>query len=265
MAITSLDGVIAAAMQFAPYTKTATRTSVAAIPFSVFDLAGSPGAGTLAIGNTANGLVHTDATAGYPPIDTFGGGNTGYLAGVDFSNTVACRLILLDCLFSAGAYSFNSNVTLASQPSYSGRVPGGTDFKGTEIWLEAVTTFTGNQSIAVTYTDQDGNTGQTTGTIALGVAPTVGRMTRLPLAAGDSGLSKIESVVSSVASVGTFNVHVMRRLWSGRVAIANGGDKHDLLKTGMPIIFDTSALRVIVQADSTSTGIPELQLELING
>lgn len=265
MTIASLDQLIAAASQRVSYCKTASRASIAAIPFSVFDQAGNPSAGTLAMANTANGIVPTDALAGYPLINAFGGGNTGYLAGVQFGSSVACRFTLFDCLFSAGAYAFNANVTLASQPSYSSRVLGGTDFTNTEIWIETVAAFTGNQSIAVTYTNQDGVAGRTTGTIATGVAPTIGRMLQLPLQAGDSGVQKIESVVSSVATVGTFNVHVMRRLWTGRCRVANDGDAHDMLKTGLVQLFDNSALRIVVNADSTATGIPELQLEIVNG
>lgn len=265
MSITTLDQLIAAPKQKIPYTKTASRTSVAAISFSVFDLAGSPAAGTLAVGNTTTGIVPTDTLVGYPVINTFAGGTTGYLSGVHFASTVASRITIFDCLFSAGAFAFNAAVTLSSQPSYAARVPDGTDFKGTEIWLEAVTAFTGNQSIAVTYTNQDGVAGRTTGTIATGVAPIVGRMLRLPLQAGDTGAQKIESVTSTVSTVGTFNVHVMRRLWTGRVRSANDGDSHDFLKTGLPQVFDTSALRFVVTADSTATGIPDLLLDIASG
>ena len=265
MAITSLDGLIAAPSQRLTYLKTATRATVAAIPFSVFDLAGNPAAGTLAVGNTTTGIVPTDAVAGYPTINAFVGGNTGYLAGVQFGSSVACRIGVFDCLFSAGAFTFNANVTLSTQPSYASRVLGGTDFTNTEIWIEAVTAFTGNQSIAITYTNQNGVAGRTTGTIATGVAPTIGRMLNLPLQAGDTGVQKIESVVSSVSTAGTFNVHVMRRLWQGRVRINNDGDAHDFTKTGMPQIFADSALRFVVYADSTSSGISELQLEIANG
>lgn len=265
MAILSVDDYVAAAKQIAQYFKSASRTSVSGIPFSVFDLAGQPGAGTLAVGNTANGIVPTDAIAGYPEINAFGPGNKGYIGSVQFGSSVACRLSLYDTLFSAGAYAFNANTTLASQPSFSGRVPGGTDYSNTELWLEAATAFTGNQSIAITYSNQGGTTGRSTGTIALGVAPTLGRMTRLPLQAGDTGISKIESVVSTVSSAGTFNVHVLRRLWSGRVNLANSGDVHDLLRSGLPEIFADSALRLVVIPDSTATGVPEVQIEIVNG
>ena len=242
MTIATLDQLIAAASQRVGMIKTVSRASVAAIPFSVFDLAGNPGAGTLAGSSTTAGVVPTDATTGCPTINAFGVGATGYINTVTFGNSVASRLRLYDLLWKGGAYAFNANVTLSAQPSYSSRVLGGTDYTNTEIWLETVTAFTGNQSIAVTYTNQDGTTGRTTGTIATGVAPTVGRMLQLPLQAGDTGVQKIESVISTVSTVGTFNVLVMRRLWEGRVRINNDGDTHDMLRTGLPQIFADSAL-----------------------
>jgi methionyl-tRNA formyltransferase len=48
-------------------------------------------------------------------------------------------------------------------------------------------------------------------------------------------------------------------------AIANSGAIDDILKTGAPIVYDNSALIAIVQADSTSTGLPNLTLEISNG
>ena len=69
--------------------KTATRTTVALNPFSVFDLAGQPGAGTLAIGNTANGVSQTKATAGYPTFPDASAGKGWYLIGVDGQSSVA--------------------------------------------------------------------------------------------------------------------------------------------------------------------------------
>ena len=69
MAITSFDpGLIGAAKQFSSFAKTAARTSVATGWFSVFDLAGNPGAGVLAGTSTTTGVVPTDATAGCPTI-----------------------------------------------------------------------------------------------------------------------------------------------------------------------------------------------------
>ena len=265
MAITTLDQYIAAPSQRVGIIKTGAVTSVAANVTQVLQVAGNPGAGVLAGTNTANGVVPTDATAGFPVLNAFGGGATGYITNISFGSTVACRLHLFDCLFKAGAYAFNANVALTAQPSYASRVLGGTDYTNTEIWIEAVTAFTGNQSIAVTYTNQAGTTARTTGTIATGVAPIVGRMLQLPLQAGDTGVQKIESVVSTVSTVGTFNVLVLRRLWSGRIIAANFGDVHDFLKTGMPIVFADSALMVLSQPDATTTGVFEVVAEIVNG
>ena len=262
MAITTFDGFIGSSKQYASIAKTASRTSVAASWFSGFDLAGNPGAGTLAGTSTAAGVVPTDATAGFPTLDAFGGGATGYLAQVDFGSSVACRLKLYDCVYKAGAYAFNANTAVTS-PSWASRMPGGT-YGDTQIWLEQVTAGTGIQNVAVTYTNQDGTGSRSTGTIAT-AANIVGRMWQLPLQAGDTGVQAISNVTGSVATVGTFNILVLRPLWSGRVKIANDGDVHDLAKTGMPVLFSDSALLLTVAADSTATGIPELELVIANG
>lgn len=265
MTITTLDQYIQAPKQVISITKTATLTTVAAQYGNPIAQAGEPGAGTLSGASTAAGVVPTDATAGFPIINPFGGGAKGYLSRVAFSNSVACRMRLCDCLFKSGAYAYNAAQTLASQPSFASRVPGGSDFSGLELWVEAVTAFTGNLSVAITYTDNEGNVDQTTGTVATGIAPIVGRMIQIPLAAGDSGLSKIASVTATIATAGTFNVLVLRPLWEGNVRVANGGDVHDLLKTGMPEVFADSALMLMVAADSTSTGVPSILAEIANG
>lgn len=267
MAITNQDDYIGSIKRTSVFTKTASRTSVANIDFSVFDLAGSPGAGTLAVGNTADGIVPTDAIAGYPIIQAFQTSALGYINKIEFGSSVICNLKLYDTLFSAGAYAFNADTTLGTPPSYASRVPllpnSNPDYNGLEIWIEAVTAFTGNQTVQVNYLDQDGNAGDT-GAIATGVAPTVGRMLQLPLASGDSGVSGITRIRSSVSTVGTFNVHVLRPLWSARVPVVNFQDVHDMFKTGFPQIFQDSALRVLVQADSTATGLPRLNIQIAN-
>ncbi len=265
MAITTLDGWIAAAKQIFGMFKTATRTTVANVSYSLFDSAGSP-AGTLAGSNTANGVVPTDATNGYPQIRAFGGGATGYLSRVEMRNTVVGCIQLFDRLFLAGAYSFNANTNLASQPSYSARVPGGNNYVGLQIWVEAVTAFTGNPTITITYTNQDGVTGHSTGAVATGAALGVGRCVLMPLQAGDTGVQKIESVVCTVATVGTFNVMVLRPLTPYiRIGLANDSQVYDFLKLGMPEVFADSALYYLVTNDSTSSGLPYVGVEIVNG
>jgi len=267
VAITTRDGLIAAqaASQTCRIMKSASRATIAAVPFSVFDLAGDPGAGVLAGTSLTAGVVPTDLTAGCPIITAFSGANLGYLSRVEASSPVACRLAIYDLLWKAGPYPFNAAQALTAQPSYSSRVPGGTDFKGTQIWLETVTAFTGNQSINITYTNQDGTGGRSTGTVATGVAPTVGRMFKMPIQAGDTGVQKIDNVTSTVATVGTFNVLVMDKKWEGRIRVANDGIVHGPDLTGLSNIYADSALILVVTADSTSSSTPEVVFDIING
>lgn len=264
MAITTLNGLIAAATQRVVIQKTATQTSVALSPTSVFDRAGSPGAGTLAGTSTTTGVVPTDATAGTPLINTFGGGNTGYIKRLEFSNSVACRIVLYDMLWKAGAYAFNVSTSGNAPTSFSSRVPSGTDFTSCELWYEQVTAGTLVQNVAVTYND-NGNTSRSTGTVAAPAAMIVGRMFELPLASGTVGIQGVTGVVGTVASAGTFNLLIMRQLGEARIRVANDAIVQDWQSTGMPILFDTSSLYMMVTPDSTSTGTPEVLVDIANG
>jgi len=263
MAITTLDGYVGSVKRQTQFWKTASLTTVAGGFGRAFAQAGMPAAGTLSAGNTANGVVPTNATTGYigmPSSFT----NTGYISRVNVNSSVASSITFVDVLFAAGAYAYNASTTLASQPSYSSRIPN-SDYRGTQIWVEAVTAFTGNLSIAITYTNQDGATGHTTGTFATGIAPILGRMIQIPLAAGDTGVQKIESVTATVSSAGTFNVLVVRPLFTVSIPVAYYGQDYDFLRTGLPQVYATSALGAIIQTVSTSTGLPSCLIELADG
>ena len=278
MAITTLDGYIASSKQNISIRKTASITSVAVNPFSCFDVAGSPGAGVIAGDNTANGVVPTGATAGCPSI-LFSTG-TGYLTRCDYRSSVASMLNVYDMLWKGGAYTYVAGapqVTLSAQPSISSRCPdylGGASFGvGNQIWIEVTTAFaTGNAwAVQVTYTDQDGNAGTTPVIPNLAFAAlTKGKMFQLPLASGDTGVQKINTVIvtngSTAMTAGQFNVLILRPLILNlRVPVAGGGDKLDMLRTGMPIIYTDSALIAVPTPDSTATGIWDVTLEIANG
>lgn len=266
MAITNGDGYIGSAKQICPFTKTASTTTIANTRFSVFDKAGNPGAGTLALSTALTGVVPTDSDAGYPTINSFGGGNTGYLTRVQFASSVTGRLELWDRLFGINvSLASLATTTLASQASYSGRVPG-SNYAGLRIFLEFTTAAAAATTVNVTYTNQAGTTGRSTGATASLSGTTVNRLIELPLQAGDTGVQKIETVVvGGTAGAGAVNVIVLRPLWTCRVGLANGGDVHGPDKTGMPVVYDTSALYVTCIPDSTSSGVPDLNIEIANG
>jgi hypothetical protein len=216
-----------------------------------WDATGTPSGGSLSIGNTANGLVPDSTTAGAPSIQGWGS-NKGYLTGVEIVGRAGSsggdgRMYLYDRLFHAGSYSFNANTSLSSQPSFSTRVPN-SDYSGLQIWIEAATAFIGTPAITITYTNQAGSVGSSTGSINAPFTPGAGAMWQMPLAAGDCGVQKIESVVCATATAGTFNVLVVRPLFSAFVPCGStSGPKlqavrYPLELIGMPQMYSTSCL-----------------------
>ena len=275
MPITSINDYLTAGKQRLQIVKTQTRTSVAVNPFTIFDLGGQPGNGTLAGSSSANGVKPDDTTAGFPAINFSSG--TSYISKIEYYSSVLSRLMLYDMLFKAGTYAYNSGTTnLSSQPAISSRCPdytGGSAFgNGCEIWVEVSTAFSTGTAwqIQVTYTNSAGTSGRTSIISAAqnAAALTLGKMFQIALQAGDTGVQKIESVIATnggtAMTAGAVNVLIMRPLWFNRVAIANGGGINNLLDTGMIQIYNDSALYLIVQPDSTSTGLPYVTIEIAN-
>jgi hypothetical protein len=210
---------------------------------------GTPVAGTYAGSNTANGVVPTDATTGFPVLPSFGG-LEGYISY--FELHLACTGFrsgwLFDLLFKAGAYNFGADVTLTAQPSFAARAPG-TDYKGLEIWVESATTFTGTAVVTVDYEDEGGTPRVATATLL--AAQDLNRTTRMDMAS--AGVSKITRVREAGASGGTFNVVVLRRLinimigtqLTSSTSVAYAANPFSYLMTGLPRVYEDSALYVI--------------------
>ncbi|MGL5909810.1 MAG: hypothetical protein ACRCZP_07405 [Phycicoccus sp.] len=271
MAITNDAQLVAAVAAGQPVaiSKTASATAVASQWTSLLDVAGSPGAGSLAIGNTAAGVVPTDATAGYPTINAFAGGATGYLAGIDWANTVACRLALFDRLWNAGSINANAlaTTTFTGQPSYLGRSPT-SDGLGVELWLEINTAISATATtVAVNYTNEAGTSGRVAATVSINGLGNR-RMVQLALQSGDRGVRSVDGAVvgGTVATAGTFNVVAARRLFrTARVRSANDGDTRGWDGTLLAQVYADSALWLAVAPDSTATGVPEVTATIING
>jgi hypothetical protein len=270
MAITTLDGLIGASKVVRPLHRTAGLTTVAGGYFTNFHIAGA-NQGVLAGGETtppANtaGRVPTDTIPGYPDIPW--SSLRSYLTRLSAQNTVTGTMRVFDRLWVGGTYAFNANVAVTAS-SYSSRVSyngGSADYKGLEIWAETVTAATGNQTWNVTYTDQDGNTGATTGATGIGAAPSVGRCWQLPLAAGDSGVQTITNVTGGTGSAGTANIMVLRPLFDAYLS-ANAPAIFNWADLGMPEIFNDSAIYCLWMAPSgTALGtVGPLNFQFANG
>ena len=82
-----------------------------------------------------------------------------------------------------------------------------------------------------------------------------------------AGVQSITSVTvgGTVATAGSFNVVVARRLAQFDIRVANASDIQSWDVLGGPQLFSTSCLWPVMIADSTSTGTPSLDLAVING
>jgi hypothetical protein len=276
MAITTGDGYIASAKQIIPFVKTAAVTTVNTTRYTIRGAAGNPGAGTLAsMGATIPGQVPTDATSGCPTINAFGGGATGYLSRVLWNNSVVGRIELWDVVYavnipsSAAGFQATQTLTVTDPASYLGRCPDGLG-NGLRIFVEITTTMSASATtIVCTYSNSAASpaTGKSTASSGSMSGFVAGRWVELALAAGDSGVSKLESIVIGGATnaAGVANVIVARPLWSSATRVANSGSYDGIDMTGMPVVYDTSALVVTTIADSTSSGLPDLLIEIANG
>lgn len=269
MAITTGNDWIAAAKQQVMIRKAAAFTTVAQVPFSMFDVAGNPGAGSLNIGNTANGLVPDDSVAGFPAINAFGSGNMGYLSQAAWRSSVAGGCDLYERLFHAGSYSLTAlgTTTLSAQPSFLSRLPDAS-YNGLEIFLEINAAVSATATtVAVTYTGADGTTGRTTGASVSLSSMTSRRVVPMPLQAGDKGVQKIESVVvgGTVATTGSVNVIIARSLASFDVRLPNASDIQSWDVLGAPRLLDPAAMWPMILSDGTSSGTFTLRTTILNG
>jgi hypothetical protein len=262
MTIASVDDFLAATRQLICFQKVASASATAYAPTTVFNLPGVPTAPALAVGDTTSGVVPTSGQAGYPPISNTGAQNY-YIAGLTAASDTAGWILLFDRLFAAGAFQYNANATLSNQPSFASRLPGGSYVgNGLEIWIETTTAFTGNPTFTIGYLNQSGASSQVT--LALNYAPALYRCIRVPFAAGDTGVQAINSVQCSVATAGAFNINILRRLASVRVNANNSGYALGLFETGLMEIYQPSALYMLAQPDSTSTGYPTLSVVVVS-
>jgi len=275
MTIASLDDYIAANKNTVLFTKLTTRSTQGWEKWgSLFDIAGTPDAGVLATGNTVDGVVPDGSvTTGYIKVPQASGSSI-HISKITYgSRTYPVRICLYDKVFSCGAYSgASTDTTLGTPPSFLSRMPNG-NYIGTELWAEQVTNANTTFTCDVNYLDQDGNAGDT-GWVGF-TTPYASEWSRIPLAVGDNGISRITRVRQNTCT-GTFNFAILRPLWKGTVYwnecnawVGSQGNTavfkvDDLLQTGLPKVYPTSALILMLGSLDTrynSMCYPDVMIE----
>lgn len=274
MPITTFDEYIGAFKQHIQISKSAAVTTTAGNWATTFASAGFPGAAS-APANTTTGVVPTDATAGFPVIQNFQGANRGYLSRVEGFSTVNQTIALFDLLFWAGPTTIptsgTTTVTLSGQPSFSGRLPlrsNGTTprWEEVEMWVWLSTAGSSHaHTFQMSYRDQDNNTAESSATVSTNNVA-VNRILRIPWNTGDYGAQLMNGyLVNGVTSAsGAVTAMFVRRLWAGRLE-ANTYKVFGPDLTGMPQVFDSSALFMAALPESTSTGTPAVLIEIAEG
>jgi hypothetical protein len=271
--ITTRDGLVAAIAGAQDLIiQKASITTVANQWSSLLAAVGNPGAGSLTVGNTANGLVPTDSLPGAPLITDFTSGNQGYITGLDAKNTVISTMRIYDRLFHVGSISALTlaTTTLATVPSYLGRVPtvqsGG---RGLELWLEVNAAISATATtVTVSYTNEAGVAGRTA-TLEANISGLIAASMRpFRLQAGDKGVRSVESITvgGTVATSGTFNVVVCRPLGDHNILAPSLSEpRQDAFRAGMPQVYQDSCICAMILTQGTASGILYYDLDIAQG
>jgi hypothetical protein len=129
---------------------------------------------------------------------------------------------------------------------------------GVELWGEVYTApgATG-ATWTVSYTNQAGTAARTASYTHPANAESVGQMFPFTLQAGDTGVRAVASFTTSISSgtAGSIGLTLMRRLATLPLASPNLAQVLDMAALGMPRIYDSSCLALMVMCSTTSTGI----------
>ena len=263
-----LDAAIATSQDLRIYKAQGTAPAVGFWQ-SLFADNGNPSAGSLSIGNTTNGVVPTDATAGAWPINAFTG-DTGYLGSFSGIGTQTGTLMLYDRIFHAGSFvtSALTTLNLTSQPSFSGRVPG-SNWAECEIWLE-INAASGATATTAQVNYQDGTAagGAAQNTVVSASLSSYPTKRMIPLAmANNTGCQRINSItIGGATGTATINVVVMRPLARVGITAANiASQRLDWYSLGGQILFADSCLALMHLGAGTTAGNYWVDCQIING
>ena len=251
MAITTLDGVVAGMQAPVPIIKAGITTAAVAAPYvrgyTMWYAAGNPGAATA---NAAgiNGAAVTAPVAGMLPRTNPVSGNA-YLARLGITASTPGTLWLIDRLWNNSGLSVTSTtaqaITPAALPARSGDgTANGINVMAAMEW--SATAGAGTPGVTLTYTDQDGGTGNSALYQNTAASVPVGTFEIFTLAAGDTGVRAPTSFIQTASRTsGTMHLVLFRVLAQLEVTSANIGNAIDVLTAGMPRIYNDSVLQLV--------------------
>lgn len=253
MAITTLDGVIAGMQAPQPIVKVGIATAAvgAMRGYTLWYAAGNPGASTAnaaGINGQAVTPAVTAATIGGRLRRTNPVSGNAHLARLAMRASQPGVLWLIDRLWHNSGLVVTSTaaqaIAAAALPARSGDgTVNGANVMAAMEW--SATGGAGVPTVTLTYTDQDGNAGNT-GTFTAVASPPVGTFEIFTLAADDTGVRAPTSFIQSATRTsGTMHLVLFRVLAQVEVNSANLGSAIDAITSGMPRIYDDSILQLV--------------------
>ena len=220
--ITNYDGIIAARAggkgeDVAPC-KTTAFGGVSGVWYSAFRVAGLPP--SISPANIPGGSVMNDLSTGAIAITKPTSPDKKYLLtfGGSVSNANLSVLLLVDLLVAAANISANSTSAQTVNTSALTRY---TDGKGV-MMIMCVTTALGTtaSNVTISYTNQGGTSGRSTGAVAMTTSaaanrlqPSVGISPFIPLQSGDYGVQSVQTVTFSAAmGAGVLDIYLFKSL-----------------------------------------------------
>lgn len=218
---------------------------------ALFTAPGSPGAAASPSSGVA-GDIPTDATAGALPFTNPTSPAISYLAMLAASANAGGTLYLYDRLWHNSGLSVTStsaqtvNSVALDRPDANGA--------DVELWLDVIgATGAGANVPTVSYTDQDGNTGNTGTCIGYSASAIQYRSFPFQLAAGDTGIRSIQTYTNSVSmSSGTVSLVMRRKIAMLPIAAASVGNVQDFFDLGGPQVHDNACLELVMHCGATS-------------
>ena len=207
--------------------------------------ADSPGGGV-------NGQLVLSSRNGALAVPNAPAGAQTYLARAYVQASQPGSLIILDRQWEDSGLSVTTvGAQAITQPALTRPDALGKDM---EAWLTVVTGLGAMGSApTISYTDQDGNAGNT-GTLIWPAVGSGGREFQFSLAAGDTGIRSIQSY-NNVASLvsGSIALTLKKRIAEIEINAANLSIVVDFLELGLPIIDDGAAIEFVWVAQNTSS------------
>lgn len=207
---------------------------------SVANAAGINGqAVTPALGTSVQGRIGRTNPAG---------GINAYLSRLAINASTAGTLWLIDRVWQNSGLVVTSTAAQAITPAALPARSGDGTVNGANVMAAVEWSATGGAgvpTVTLTYTDQDGNAGNT-GTFTGVASPPVGTFELFSLAAGDTGIRAPTSFIQSATRTsGTMHLVLFRQLAQVEVTAANIGNAIDVLTSGRPQLFDDSVLQLV--------------------